>query len=131
MNVSVSATGTVTYQWRKGGAAVANGGSISGATTATLSINPAASGDAGSYDCVVTNACGSTTSAAAALTVVCYPNCDNSTASPILNVSDFTCFLQQYAAGTAYANCDQSTAPPVLNVSDFTCFLQKYALGCP
>src|SRR5436190_2908970 len=27
------------------------------------------------------------------------------------------------------ANCDGSTAPPVLNVADFTCFLQKFAAG--
>jgi hypothetical protein len=30
-----------------------------------------------------------------------------------------------------YANCDGSTTAPVLNVGDFTCFLQKYAAGCP
>jgi hypothetical protein len=60
----------------------------------------------------------------------CYPNCDGSTQSPILNVGDFTCFLQKYAAGDPYANCDNSTQPPVLNVGDFTCFLQKYAAGC-
>jgi WD40 repeat protein len=61
----------------------------------------------------------------------CYPNCDNSTAAPVLNVQDFTCFLQRYAAGDTYANCDASTTAPVLNVQDFTCFLQRYAGGCP
>jgi hypothetical protein len=61
----------------------------------------------------------------------CYANCDGSTAAPVLNVADFTCFLQRYAAGESYANCDQSTATPVLNVADFTCFLQQYAAGCP
>jgi hypothetical protein len=61
----------------------------------------------------------------------CYANCDNSTATPILNVADFTCFLQRYAAGESYANCDNSTTPPTLNVADFTCFLQRYAAGCP
>ena len=30
-----------------------------------------------------------------------------------------------------YANCDGSTSAPVLNVLDFTCFLQKFAAGCP
>ena len=30
-----------------------------------------------------------------------------------------------------YANCDSSTLSPVLNVNDFTCFLNKYAAGCP
>ena len=61
----------------------------------------------------------------------CYANCDGSTTAPVLNVGDFTCFLQKFAAGAAYANCDGSTQPPVLNVGDFTCFLQKYAAGCP
>jgi T5SS/PEP-CTERM-associated repeat protein len=62
---------------------------------------------------------------------VCYANCDSSTQPPVLNVADFTCFLQKYANGDPYANCDASTQPPVLNVADFTCFLQKYANGCP
>jgi hypothetical protein len=61
----------------------------------------------------------------------CYANCDGSTTPPVLNVGDFTCFLQKFAAGNPYANCDGSTQPPVLNVGDFTCFLQKYAAGCP
>jgi hypothetical protein len=63
--------------------------------------------------------------------LACYANCDSSTAVPILNVADFTCFLQRYAAGEPYANCDNSTTPPVLNVADFTCYLQRYAAGCP
>jgi hypothetical protein len=60
----------------------------------------------------------------------CLPNCDASTAVPFLNVADFTCFLQKFAAADAYANCDASTTAPVLNVADFTCFLQKFAAGC-
>jgi hypothetical protein len=61
----------------------------------------------------------------------CYANCDGSTAAPVLNVADFTCFLSRFAAGDAWANCDQSTAAPVLNVADFTCFLSGFAAGCP
>jgi hypothetical protein len=61
----------------------------------------------------------------------CYANCDGSTIAPVLNVGDFTCFLQRFAAGDSYANCDQSTTAPVLNVGDFTCFLQRFAAGCP
>jgi hypothetical protein len=60
----------------------------------------------------------------------CYGNCDGSTTPPILNVGDFTCFLQRFAAGDSYANCDGSTTPPILNVGDFTCFLQRFAAGC-
>jgi hypothetical protein len=61
----------------------------------------------------------------------CYPNCDQSTTTPILNIADFSCFLQKFAAGDPYANCDASTIPPVLNVADFSCFLQQFAAGCP
>jgi glucose/arabinose dehydrogenase len=63
--------------------------------------------------------------------VACYANCDSSTQPPILNVGDFTCFLQRFAAGEPSANCDLSVTPPVLNVGDFTCFLQRFAAGCP
>jgi hypothetical protein len=62
---------------------------------------------------------------------ICYADCDDSNMPPMLNVADFTCFLQLYAQGNPYANCDSSTTPPVLNVADFTCFLQRFAAGCP
>jgi DNA-binding beta-propeller fold protein YncE len=29
-----------------------------------------------------------------------------------------------------YANCDASTTPPVLNIADFICFQQRFAAGC-
>jgi len=61
--VAASGSGTLTYQWRKGGA------NISGATAASFTINPVAAGDAGSYDVVVSSSCGSATSSAATLTV--------------------------------------------------------------
>jgi hypothetical protein len=61
----------------------------------------------------------------------CYANCDASTAPPVLNVQDFSCFLGKFASDDPYANCDGSTQPPVLNVQDFSCFLGKFAAGCP
>jgi hypothetical protein len=80
--------------------------------------------------CIVSGACGSTTSAQAAYTV-CYANCDCSTLAPVLNVADFTCFLNRFTSGESYANCDNSTSAPVLNVQDFTCFLNRFTTGCP
>ena len=61
---------------------------------------------------------------------LCYPNCDASTVQPVLNVNDFVCFLNRFAAADPYANCDQSTQPPTLNVNDFICFLNRFAAGC-
>jgi hypothetical protein len=61
----------------------------------------------------------------------CDANCDLSGTPPVLNVQDFACFLNKYAAGEPEANCDGSTTPPILNVQDFACFLNKFAAGCP
>jgi hypothetical protein len=60
----------------------------------------------------------------------CYVNCDGSTMPPVLNVQDFACFLNRFAAGDTYANCDGSSLPPVLNVGDFSCFLNRFNAGC-
>jgi YVTN family beta-propeller protein len=69
----------------------------------------------------------------------CYANCDESTTAPILNVDDFTCFINQFAMAQSlphaqqvvhYANCDRSTIAPALNVDDFTCFINEFAQGC-
>ncbi|MBL9032882.1 MAG: choice-of-anchor D domain-containing protein [Phycisphaerae bacterium] len=61
----------------------------------------------------------------------CYANCDGSTTIPILNVNDFSCFLNLFASGDPRANCDGSTEIPVLNINDFGCFLNAYSVGCP
>ncbi len=61
--VAASGTAPLTYQWRKAGTNVA------GATAATYSIAATVVGDAGSYNCVVSNPSGSVTSASAILTV--------------------------------------------------------------
>lgn len=55
VTLSVAATGLapLSYQWRL------NGTNIAGATGASLMINGIAVSDAGAYDCVVTNPCGS------------------------------------------------------------------------
>jgi uncharacterized protein (TIGR03437 family) len=62
-SVAASGTGTLSYQWRKGGAA------LNGATGNSFTINSVAAGDAGNYDVIVTGGCGTMTSSAATLTV--------------------------------------------------------------
>jgi len=53
----VAATGAspLAYQWKKGTAALSNGGRISGATTSALEISSAQADDAGDYSVVVSN----------------------------------------------------------------------------
>lgn len=68
---TVSATGDtpLSYQWKKDGNILTDGGNISGATEATLTITNAQASDAGNYTCYVSNGAGDTTSDAATLTV--------------------------------------------------------------
>ncbi|MEY3231103.1 MAG: hypothetical protein RL689_1192, partial [Planctomycetota bacterium] len=68
LTVAASGSGPLTFQWRKGGT------NIPGATSATFSVAAAVSTDQGSYDCVVSNGCGSVTSSSATLTVNTAPS---------------------------------------------------------
>lgn len=71
VSFTVAATGSepILFQWKKDGVDLANDSRISGATTATLSINSTTAADAGSYTVVVSNFNNSATSDAASLTV--------------------------------------------------------------
>jgi len=129
--VVATGNGTLTYQWRKNGTNLTDGGRISGANTSVLEITATVVADSGMYDVVVTDDCAPQISAAANLSVVCYANCDTSAIPPVLTANDFQCFLNSFAAGAVYANCDGSTIPPVLTANDFQCFLNTYAAGCP
>ena len=63
--------GVISYQWRRNGQPLADDTRISGARTDTLVIASLGNTDAGDYDIVVTNACGTDTSVTATLTVTC------------------------------------------------------------
>lgn len=67
-SVTASGTGTLTYQWRRNGVNLTDGGNISGANTPTLTINNVSAGDSAVYTVVVSNPSGSTTSSPAVLT---------------------------------------------------------------
>jgi hypothetical protein len=71
---SVVATGTsLTYQWQKNGVNLTNGGTITGATTPTLSISSVVAGDATNYKCFLTSSCGNVTTTAVVLSVTSAP----------------------------------------------------------
>lgn len=60
--LTVNATGGgISYQWRKNGIPLNNGGNISGATSASLTISSLAVSDTAAYSCVLTNVCGTAT----------------------------------------------------------------------
>jgi hypothetical protein len=68
---TVSAIGLppMSYQWRKGGVNLSDGGDITGSQTSVLNVRPVSGGDAGNYDVIISNHVGSVTSIVAALTL--------------------------------------------------------------
>lgn len=97
-NVVASGSPPPGYQWRKNASPLSNGGNISGATAATLTINPVGLGDAGNYDVVMTNQCGTATSSSAPFWRKGDMNCDGQ-----VNGADITGFVLALLNPSAYA----------------------------
>jgi len=71
IDLSAEAVGStaLSYQWQKDGTDVTNGGTITGADTANLTISSAELTNSGDYTVIVSNTSGSTTSQVAVVTV--------------------------------------------------------------
>ena len=68
-NVVASGSGSITYQWRRDGATLANSAKYGGVNTATLTITNVQQTDVGNYNVNVTDANGTVPSASASLAV--------------------------------------------------------------
>ena len=68
-SVTATGTGPLSYSWQKDGVPLADGGGIQGVNESTLTIIRVFEGDEGSYQCVVQNTAGTSTSNAALLSV--------------------------------------------------------------
>ncbi|MCW3104780.1 MAG: hypothetical protein JWO09_3220 [Bacteroidetes bacterium] len=103
VSFTVLASGSgLTYQWRKGIINLINGGSISGATTATLTINPATSADAAAnYNVVISGSCSpNDTSVNVSLTVNQAPVAVAGSNSPVCTGAAINLTAQAVAGGT-------------------------------
>jgi len=101
--VVASGTAPLKYLWQK------NTASIAGATNASYTLTSVATGDAGSYRCVVTNGYGTATSNAATLTVNSVPTTTG--AYPIVDTNQRNCYnttavIAAPAAGSAFYGQD-------------------------
>ncbi len=97
LSVTPSGTSPFSYQWQKGAVNLSNGGDISGATTNTLNLAPAATTNSGNYRVVVTNTSGSVTSSVAVVSIVPVPQFALS-----LGVSNATLSAPGGVAGSNY-----------------------------
>ena len=129
LSVIASGAGPFTYQWRRDGLDLMDGPSgtgsvVAGSASATLIVSPASPGDAGSYECAVSNTCGSELSVAT-LASICYADC---TCDGTLDFFDFLCFQNAFASGEPSSDCDASGT---LDFFDFLCFQNGFNAGCP
>jgi hypothetical protein len=121
---TVSATGSApSYQWRKNGVNLTNDARFSGVTTASLTNSLVRSIDAGGYDVVLTNLCGSFTSAVATLTVLNPPPTISCPSDVVVSTSPGICAATNVNLGTPTAG-DQCGPVTVTNNAP-----PSYALG--
>ena len=73
-NVTATGAAPLSYRWMQNQAPLGNGGDVSGALTATLTLTSVTQTNAGNCTVIITNAGGSVTSSIASLTVVMRPN---------------------------------------------------------
>ena len=124
---SVTAAGTApfTYAWRHNSTPIPVGSNAS-AGTATLSLTGVALGDAGTYDCIVTNSCGSTTSSAGAVTVLVDLNGDNA-----INTLDLGIVLAHFGSSVAPGTLGDGNGDGVVNTVDLGLILNGFGHTCP
>ena len=86
VSLSVLATGTgpLVYQWQRNGSNIVNGGSVSGADTATLMLNNAQPSQGGLYTVTISNAVGGVVSSPVQLTVIAAMTIGESMNAPYL-----------------------------------------------
>ncbi|MGD9691173.1 MAG: serine hydrolase [Phycisphaerales bacterium] len=134
VNFSVGSTGTNprTFRWFRGATALSNGAgpggsTISGATASTLTISNLSEADEGQYRCVVSNGCGTDTSAFASLTITCPAdfngdgNLDPDDLGDMIN-----CYFTLPPCRQADYNADGNIDP-----DDLGDFINAYFAGCP
>ena len=94
LNVTVTGSAPLTYQWRKNGVVLTESDSVKGVNTDTLVISSATpasavvAGDSGSYDVVVGNALNSATSLPAVVTVKAPPSIITQPTTQTVNSGD-------------------------------------------
>ncbi len=130
--VSVQSPGSYTYQWRKDDINLSDGGTISGSTTATLSISASVQSDAGSYDCVITSGIGCVTiSDSAQLTVNAPEECPQDLdGDGQVGLSDLSALLENFGGPGGPEDGDFDGDGQV-GLSDLSALLEVFGTACP
>lgn len=125
MKVGAAGTLPFTYQWRRGTVNLSDGGRFSGTHTPKFKISPVALTDTGSYNCVVTNPCGTVTSLGITLTVTgCIGDFNH---DGQVTQADKDAFYQAFNAGNPSADLNGDGH---VDSADEALFAQHYLAGC-
>ncbi|XVJ59717.1 MAG: hypothetical protein HEQ23_10060 [Tepidisphaera sp.] len=124
LSVIASGPGPLTYQWRKDGRALTDGGRIAGSRTSSLRIRLCRWSDMGLYECVVSNGCGGTTSEPAMLTVTCPADFND---DGFLDFFDYDEFVTAFETGDPRADFN---ADGFIDFFDYDDFVAAFETGC-
>lgn len=132
--------GPLTFQWRRDGEPIAvNAPRFTGVRSDTLVIDPFLEQDAGVYDLVVENSCGSATSRGVALgNAFCPADVDDGTRSGArdgaVTVDDLLFYLDAFRDGRPGADVDDGNGTGRrdggVTVEDLVFFLLRFESGC-
>lgn len=131
---SAASYGGLQYQWRRNGMPIAPGPTGTGSTITTngvtLNIQNVGSADQAAYDCILSNACGATTSFAAVLAVTnCCPADLNEDGA--IDLTDLAMLLSHFGAtsGASHADGDLDGDHDV-DLSDLATMLGSFGANC-
>jgi hypothetical protein len=123
LSVTVPTNASYTYRWRQNGQNLFNiPGVIAGATTRTLTLLSDDSSLVGTYDCVLTNVCGSTTSDATFIPCPADFNLDGG-----IDGGDVEAFFGDWSAGLGSADLNQDGG---VDGADLFTFFTRWEGGC-
>ncbi len=121
-SVSIAGNGPFVYQWRKNSLPIDSGTNPSAATS-TLLLTNLQIDDAGSYDCTISNTCGTAISDPATLSVCAANfNCDNA-----VDFFDYLDFVDAFSANSPESDFNHDSA---IDFFDYLDFVDAFSTGC-
>ena len=124
LGVEVTTGGSISYRWRRNGVNLFASPRYLGVNTGLLTILTDDPNDSGLYSAVATNACGTTTSVAAQVTVFCAADFNQDGG---IDGSDVAAFFENWERGEMSADVN---ADGGIDGSDVDFFFDRWERGC-
>jgi hypothetical protein len=135
--VAVGGDAPISFQWRRNGVALTDRDGLTGTDSAQLVFAGVAGADSGTYDCVVTNLCGSVASNAVPLSVCVADNDDGSGTGNCdggVTIDDLLYYLFIFEVGELRADVDDGSGTGTrdggVTIDDLLYFLARFEAGC-